>query len=173
VGAEERVRELVEPQVTSRDLELYDVELNGGILRIAVDRPGGVPLDEITQLSRVISVLLDEDEDVVPGRYTLEVSSPGLERTLRTPEHFTKSVGSAIRLRTTAAAAAEATDGARPERRLRGTLTAADDEAITVAPEGGGDERRLRYDQIDRAKTVFEWGPTPRPGKGKKEAAKR
>jgi len=157
---EERVRELVEPVVTSRGLSLYDVERHGPTLRVSADRDGGVPLDELTELSRVISVLLDE-HDAVSGTYTLEVSSPGLERTLRTPEHFRGAQGAQITVKTTAAAAP---DGA--ERRVRGTLAGVDDEGITVQPEGGAPNRRLRFDEVDRAKTVFEWGPAPKPGKG-------
>jgi ribosome maturation factor RimP len=164
VGAEERVRELVEPVLADRGLELYDVEHNGGILRISVDREGGVLVDDLAKASRVISVLLDEEEPI-SGRYTLEVSSPGLERNLRTPAHHERAVGSVISVKL-----GPGTDG---DRRLRGTLAAADDEGITLQLESG-DERRVRYDEIQRAKTVLEWGPNPRPGKGgKKEAAKR
>lgn len=164
MGAEDRVRALVEPVVADRGLELYDVQHEGGVLRISVDRDGGVLVDDLAQVSRVISVLLDEEEPI-SGRYTLEVSSPGLERTLRTPAHHRKAVGSLVSIKLG--------PGAEGDRRLRGTLAAADDEGITLRLESG-DERHLRYDEVQRAKTVLEWGPTPRPGKGgKKEAAKR
>ena len=75
----ERVRTLVEPLVAELDLDLYDLEHTGGVLRVLVDQPGGVDIDAIAALTRAISRALDE-HDPIPGEYTLEVSSPGLER---------------------------------------------------------------------------------------------
>lgn len=159
MGATERVRELVEPVVASRGLSLYDVEHAGGVLRIAVDAEGGVGVDALGELSRTVSLLLDE-HDPLPGRYTLEVTSPGLERPLRTPAHFRGAVDSLITVRTVT--------GVEGDRRVRGRLAAADDEGITVEPDDGAEPRRLSYEQVERARTVFEWGPAPRPGKGGK-----
>lgn len=151
-----RVRELVEPVLAAEGLELVDVVSAAGSLRIFVDRPGGVDLDAIGAASTTVSRLLDE-HDPVPGPYTLEVSSPGLERPLRRPEHFRRFVGSVVAVKT------------RPdvpgERRRQGVLEAADDEGIVVAGH------RLAYEEIDRARTVFDWGPAPRPGAGR--AARR
>src|SRR3954451_6334710 len=152
VGPAEQVHALVEPLLASLDLELFDVELAGAILRIAVERPdpsGGVDLDTIGQATSLISAALDR-ADPIPGRYTLEVSSPGLERPLRTPAHFRRFVGTTISVKTM-----PAVEG---ERRVTGTLDDADDDGISVAG------RRLGYDQIERARTVFEWGPTPKLG---------
>ena len=145
-----RVRELVEPVLAAQGLELFDARFSGGSLQIFVDRPGGaVDLDTISAVSTTVSRLLDE-QDPVPGRYTLEVSSPGLERTLRTPGHFHRYLGSTVAVKT------------RPhvegERRVQGVLEAADDDGVVVAG------RRLAYADIDRARTVFEWGPAPKPG---------
>lgn len=146
-----QVRALVEPLLAADGLELVDVQFAGGSLQVFVDRPGGIDLDSISQVTVRVSRLLD-DHDPVPGRYTLEVSSPGLERPLRRPEHFRRFVGATIAVKT------------RPdvpgERREQGTLEAADDEGIVVAG------RRLSYAEIDRARTVFEWGPAPKPGRG-------
>ncbi len=75
---------------------LYDVEHAGSLLRILVDRPGGVDLDLLAQVTRELSSALDA-ADPLPGRYTLEVSSPGLERPLRRPEHFDAAIGATIR----------------------------------------------------------------------------
>ena len=80
------------PVVTAADLELVDVELRSGVLLVTVDRPGGVDLQALTDANRVVSEVLDE-LDPIPGRYSLEVSSPGVERTLRTPDHFAKAGG--------------------------------------------------------------------------------
>lgn len=172
MATSERVRELVEPVVTGAGLSVYDVEHTGGAVRVLVDRPGGgaVDLDELTGLSRRISRLLDE-HDPIPGRYTLEVSSPGLERPLRTPAHFAGAVGTEVTVKTM--------PGTEGDRRVRGTLVAADEDGFTVrlAPEPGAAaavasddadtaaERFVRYDEVERARTVFEWGPAPKPGK--------
>lgn len=155
----ENVRTLCAPVIDELGIELYDVERAGGILRVTVDSPGGVSLDQVAEATRRISRLLDE-HDPVPGRYTLEVTSPGLERTLRTPEHFRRAIGmqAAVRVRTA--------DG-RVER-VGGSITAADDEAVTVAPDDGGPDVRIRFDAVDRARTVFEWGAAERPGGGGK-----
>jgi ribosome maturation factor RimP len=150
----ERVRELVAPLVDARDLAIYDLEHGGGVLRIVVHREhGGVDLDVLAELTRAVSRALDE-ADPISGRYTLEVTSPGLERTLRTREHFAGAVGADVKVKTHADV-----EGAR---RIEGTLAAADDDAIVVRA-ADGHEHRLRYDQIERARTVFEWGPPPRP----------
>jgi ribosome maturation factor RimP len=144
-----RVRELVEPMLAEGGLELVDVRFAAGTLQVFVDRPGGIDLDTISTVSTSVSRLLDE-HDPVPGRYSLEVSSPGLERPLRRPEHFRRFVGTTVAVRT-----GPEVEG---ERRLEGTLEAADDEGIVVAG------RRLRYDEIERARTVFAWGAAPKPG---------
>ena len=157
MSTEQRVRDLVAPLFGDGDTELVDVEHVQGVVRVTVDRDGGVSADVLADLTRRISRLLD-DADPVPGRYTLEVSSPGLERTLRTPEHFVRAVGDKVAVKT------------RPNveggRRVVGELTAAEDDGITIRPEDGasGDARHLRYEEIERARTVFEWGPAPKPG---------
>ena len=149
VSTIERVRETVEPLVASRGLSLYDLELSGTTLRVMVETGD---LEVIESLTRAISHALDE-ADPIPAHYTLEVSSPGLERPLRTPTHFAGAIGSPVRVKT------------RPDvegnRRVDGVLTAADDNTITVG------DRTLRYDEIERARTVFEWTSTPKPGKAK------
>ena len=155
----DRVRDIIEPLLAAEALECFDVEYGGGRLVVLVDRPGGIDLDVITHVTHVVSAALDREDPVPGGRYVLEVSSPGLERRLRTPAHFRRFVGSAVSVKTT-----PTSDG---ERRVRGVLTAADDAGITVA------DRRLAYDQIERAQTVFEWGPTPKPGKGPKPSPHR
>ena len=107
--------------------------------------------------TRLISRELDH-ADPIPGHYTLEVTSPGLERTLRTPAHFARSLGSdvAVRLR----------DVSGDDRRVHGVLNAAGDTAFTVTRDDGT-TRDIPYEQVDRARTVFHWGPAPKPTKGK------
>ncbi len=166
MGVVERVTTLATPLLADLGLEIYDVEHAGGILRVTVEREGGVDLDTIALATRVLSRELDH-ADPMPGRYTLEVTSPGLERTLRTPRHLQRAVGSTVNVRTHADV-----EGAR---RVHGLLQAADDEGITVFVTDGPDrgERRVRSDQIERARTVFEWQSAPKPGgpKGRVKSA--
>lgn len=153
------VEQLVAPLLEGRDLRLYDVEHTGATLRVLVDRPGGIDIDVLAQVTRELSSALD-DVEPVPGRYTLEVSSPGLERPLRRPEHFTAAIGAEVRVKTH-----PTVEG---DRRVEGELVEADDEGIAVQAEGG--LRRLRHDEIERARTVFDWGPSgprPTPSRGK------
>jgi ribosome maturation factor RimP len=99
----ERVQKIAAPLASQEGLELVDVELGGGggrqILRLFIDKPGGVSLDDCTSVSRAVSAALDV-EDPLQGGYDLEVSSPGLDRPLRTPEHFQKFLGSRVRVKT-------------------------------------------------------------------------
>ena len=88
----DRVRDLVGSVVADSGAELYDIDFNGGLLRILVDVEGGVDIATIRTISRAAGRLLDE-ADPIPGRYTLEVSSPGLERPLRTEDHYQRALG--------------------------------------------------------------------------------
>ncbi|MFN8035733.1 MAG: ribosome maturation factor RimP [Acidimicrobiia bacterium] len=156
LGAELRAR--LEPVVATLGLALFDVELTGSgrarTVRVLVDRDGGIDLDAIADATRAISPLLDEAPGL-DGAFTLEVSSPGLERPLRRPEHFAAAIGTevSVRYRTLAGSI----------DRVRGVLVAADGTSCTVRVDG--DETQIPYDQLAQARTVFEWGPAPRPGK--------
>ncbi len=144
------------PILEARGLDLVDVEVHGAQLTVFVDREGGIGLDELGEATRDVSAALDE-LDPMPGRYTLSVSSPGLERRLRTPAHFARAVGELVTVRMDA--------GTSDVRRVSGTLTAADDTGCTlIGPDVPGGELRVAYDQIERARTVFEWGPKARSG---------
>ena len=149
------LQSMVEPVVTATGMELVDVtfrrEGGGKILRVTIDRDGGVDLEAISQVSKKISRRLDT-EGFDPGPYSLEVTSPGLERPLRRLEDFAKRIGEKVRVKTI-----EPVDGSRVHV---GALISADDAAVVVATEGG--ERRLPHDEIASARTVFEWGPDRR-----------
>ncbi|HEY8525140.1 MAG TPA: ribosome maturation factor RimP [Acidimicrobiales bacterium] len=152
----DRVRELVLPILAERELELYDVEHAGGVLRVVVDRDGGLDLDALSDATRAVSRALDA-ADPIPGRYTLEVTSPGLERTLRTPEHFARAIGETVKIKTAPGV---------EERRIQGVLTEAGADGIAVRTgESEADVRWLAYDDVVRARTVFEWGPAARDEK--------
>jgi ribosome maturation factor RimP len=167
----ERVRAVVEPALREHGFELVDVERAGPVLRVTVDllvgpgdqvdllvgpgdqvdRPAGLDMEGVTQATRLVNELLDT-HDLIGDTTSLEVSSPGLERPLRTPEHFRRFVGAEV--------AVKAKAGVEGERRLSGTLDAADDEGVVVAG------RRLAYADIERARTVFVW---PAPAQPKKK----
>ena len=159
----ERVRVLVEPITSDLDLDLYDVERRGSTIRITVDTPpgseGGISLDNLALATRLISRELDH-EDPITTQYTLEVTSPGLERPLRTAAHFQREVGKDITVRLAGHAVTEG-----DQRRIDGKLVAADDTTATVLT-AEGDECIVIVSDVDKARTIFEWGPKPKPGKG-------
>jgi len=164
-----RVRQLIVPIATDLGLDLYDLEQRGGTLRVTLDTPAGssagITLEKLSLASRLVSKELDQ-HDPIPSRYTLEVTSPGVERTLRKPEHFHRETGKLIAIRLVDVEAAD--------RRMQGVIVSADDNAVTLRV-GEGDDRVVPYAQIDRARTVFEWGPQPKPGhapKPKRSASK-
>ena len=166
----DRVRSLVAPILADLKLDLYDLEHVGGIVRVTVDRDGGVDLDALALATRLISRELDHS-DPMPGRYTLEVTSPGLERALRTEDHFCRVIGWKVQARTLPHVAGD--------RRVQGVLTEVDahgfvirlDDVSADAPPMAV-ERRLSYADVERARTVFEWGGQPKPG-GAKNPKKR
>ena len=141
---------LVRPVVESVGLVLWEVTYRkeGGrmVLRVAVDREGGVDVDTLSDVSGRISRRLDL-ESFAAGAYALEVTSPGLERALRTPEHFRRCVGRTVRLSAREGDAASVVEG---------VLIAADDAGATVATTVG--ERTVAYPAIASARTTFVWG---------------
>jgi len=155
----DRVLTLIQPIVDDLGLDLYDLEFGGGVLKITVDTPpgspGGIDVDQLSRVTRLVSREFDH-ADPIPGHYTLEVSSPGLERTLRTPRHFGREIGKkvAIRLRHLV----------QGERRVTGDLIAAGLDTFTVRLDSGV-EQVINYDDVDRARTVFVWEAQPKPGK--------
>lgn len=167
--------DLLAPTVASFDLELLDVEVRPGLVRLVVDGPGGAQLDAIAESTRAVSQLLDSHDPQPGHRYTLEVTSPGVERPLRTPSHFARAVGETVTVRTAT--------GDAGSRRHTGRLVEADDDGFvlegTPAPgesdaagtdaspaAGTAARRRFAYSDIERARTVFAWGTSDRQGAG-------
>lgn len=152
MGALEEVKDLAEAVTRRRSLRLWDIEMGGqpgrAIVRVFVDADGGIDLDTVAEVSEEISRGLDL-KDPIQGRYMLEVSTPGLERSLKSAEHFKLSVGRAVVVKT-------ATQFVPNSNRIEGTLEDADDRAARIALDGGAVE--VPYDQIKSARTVFEWG---------------
>ena len=141
---------LVAPVVEAAGLDLVDVELRREgkrrVLRVTVDREGGLDLDTIAEVSERVSRRLDV-EGFDPGPYALEVSSPGLERPLRGPADFGRHVGQEVRVRTS-----EPVGGARVHR---GRLIAAGEEVVTIATDDG--ERTVAYGNVAAARTLVDW----------------
>ena len=165
----QKVRALVDPIATDLQLDIYDIEQRGSTLRVTLDTragtPGSVDMEQLSLATRLISRELDH-ADPVPGRYTLEVTSPGVERSLRTPAHFQREIGKTVSVRL---ANVEA-----EHRRLEGVLVAADERTATIRVDGAEPvDHTVEIESIDRARTVFVWGPQPKPGKagGRKQAA--
>ncbi len=155
----EAVRTAVEPVVVALGLAVYDVELLGGTgartLRLTVTRAGGVDLETITSVTRAVSPIVDpivENAPTIGGSYLLEVSSPGIERALRRPEHFSEALGEEVSVKFHTSAG---------PRRVRGVLREFDGVHCTVESDDGVDEEIVVSD-ITQARTVFEWGPRPR-----------
>ncbi|HJP16989.1 MAG TPA: ribosome maturation factor RimP [Acidimicrobiales bacterium] len=143
----DQIESLVSPLCERLEVELVDVEYAGGVVRLTVDRPEGIGMDHITPLTREISRAFDH-EDPISGAYTIEISSPGLERALKKPEHFLRAVGSNITIKTQ--------PGTEGDRRVTGRLEKADDKEILVLVDGK-ESRTLNYNDILKARTVFDW----------------
>ena len=153
---DDELNDMLASAVAGVGLDLVEVEVRSGLVRAVVDRDGGADVEAIAEATRAISSILDR-HDPQPGRYTLEVSSPGVERPLRSPDQFARAVGETVTVRTAS--------GGEGERRLKGVLDSADATGFVLVgeglPEGG---RRLSYEEIERARTVFEWPVASRPG---------
>jgi ribosome maturation factor RimP len=153
-----RVREIVEPIASDLDLEVYDIERRGVTVRVTLDTQpgsdGGITLDNLSLATRLISREIDH-EDPINTRFTLEVTSPGLERHLRTARHFQREVGKDVTVRFR--------DPNADPRRIDGQLITADETNVTMLLDDGT-ECTFAIDEVDKARTVFEWGPGPKPG---------
>jgi len=155
----EQLYGVLSPLLAAQGLELVDVEVRSGTVRVTVDREGGVDLDALTTANRTVSTALD-GIDPLPGRYTLEVSSPGVERRLRTPAQFSKAVGESVSVRLL--------PGHGEVRRVHGRLSSVDDGGFVVeGAEVPGGSLRMDFDDVERARTVFEWGARPAPSPGR------
>jgi len=169
------IASVVEPIVTSLGLDLYDVEVSGTgrtrVLRVLIDREDGLDLDSVARASEAISLTLDTSslDAVLSGPYALEVSSPGLERPLRTAAHFHRALGATISVKTKAA------DGST--RRVRGVVVTTDEDAFELTREEDDGRERIAFDDVVQARTVFEWGSQPgrrkAPGKRTREVVSR
>lgn len=140
------LEESIKLAVESLDAQLYDIvttrENDKNIFRVYVTAKGGITLDKCAEISRMISPILDVEEPM-GGEYNLEVSSPGIERKLKTKEHFLASIGEKVKVKDVATEV------------FKGELLAANENEITLKTEFG--EENISYDSILSASTYFEW----------------
>ena len=143
----EELLKLLEPAVERLGFELADLEVRlggkGGLIRVFIDKPEGIDLEDCEKVSLAVSALLDV-EDPVPGNYHLEVSSPGLDRKLTKVEHFQRFAGETVKV--------QMRFPIEGRRRFRGTLVSSDEENIVV--EVDGESHSLSLKTIDTARLV-------------------
>jgi ribosome maturation factor RimP len=143
----EELRKLLEPTIERQGYELSDLEANlggkGGVVRIFIDHPDGISLEDCERVSLAVSAILDV-EDPLPGQYSLEVSSPGLDRKLTKVEHFQRFVGETLKVQTRFPV--------EGRKRFRGTLVSSNNENIVV--EVDGTSHSLPLATIDTARLV-------------------
>ena len=165
------VSHILSPILSDLSLELYDCEFAGGVLKVTVDTPAGSPagvdLEQLALVTRLLGRELDHDDNdsVIPGRYTLEVTSPGLERTLRTPAHFQREAGKVVSIRLI--------QPVNDARRLQGVLLSATDTHASIRLEDSTEIVEVPLAYIDKAKTVFVWNVQPKPNSPEARAARR
>ena len=147
-----RVRELAVPLVENEGMELVDIELRpegsrgGRVLRLYLDKAGGPTVDDLTRVSRQLSAVLDS-QDIVTGAYTLEVSSPGINRPLKRPEDFARFIGKRVRIRT------RGLIGGR--RSFLGILQEIAGGSVTVAQ--GGTRYEIPFAAIEKSNYEHDW----------------
>jgi ribosome maturation factor RimP len=148
-----RVRDLAVPLAEQLEVDLVDVEIVGQpgrrvvkLVADAIDPTEGLDVDRIAKLSRQVGAALDE-ADLVPGAYTLEVTSPGATRPLRRPRDFARNLGREV-------VVTRLEDLGEP-REVRGEVARVDDDAVTIA--AGDEEVAVRFDAIDHGKVVLPW----------------
>jgi ribosome maturation factor RimP len=147
-----RIWQLTAPLAETQGLEIIDIELrhegsrSGRVLRLYLDKEGGPNMDDLSQVSRELSALLDT-HDVVEGAYTLEVSSPGINRPLKLPEHFKRYIGKRVRVRTR--------DLVQGRRLFLGALLDVMNDKIAVNQDGVRIE--ISFALIEKSNYEHEW----------------
>jgi ribosome maturation factor RimP len=147
-----QIWELAAPLAQSQGMEIIDIEFRregsrgGRVLRLYLDKEGGPNMDELSRMSRELSDLLD-DQDAIDGAYTLEVSSPGINRPLKRPEHFMAFVGKKIRVRTR--------DLINGRRSFLGKLLEVANDHIAIDQDGARCE--IPFQQIDKSNYEHDW----------------
>jgi len=154
----ERIVGLLEPAVTAMGMDLEGVRITSAgrrrLLRVVVDCDGGVSLDDIALVSRELSAALDRAAAMGEASYTLEVSSPGVDRPLTEPKHWRRAVG---RLVTAPLMASPATDGRSAASAVTGRVTGADAQGVRLEVDGEG--RVFGYSELGPGRIEIEFAP--------------
>jgi ribosome maturation factor RimP len=147
----QRVRDVLEPVVTRAGFDLEDVTVTAAgrrsVVRVVVDRDGGIDMDAVAEISRVVSERLDADDVTGEVPYTLEVSSPGVDRALTEPRHWRRATGRLVRATV------------RDDKDVTGRVLGADDSEVTLDVDGT--RRTVAYDVLGPGKVQVEFS---RPG---------
>ena len=147
----QRVREVLEPVVSGAGYDLEDVTVTAAgrrsVVRVVVDRDGGIDLDAVADISRVVSETLDADDVTGETPYTLEVTSPGVDRPLTEPRHWRRAAGRLVRA------------SVRDDKDVTGRVVEADDGGVTFDVDGT--QRTVPYDVLGPGKVQVEFN---RPG---------
>ncbi len=148
----ERVTAIIEPVIAALGYELVHVEITGGrrgmTLRVLVDKPGGITVEDCARVSERIGVVLDV-EDPIPHRYVLEVCSPGIERGLYRKSDYARFAGRTVKIETW-----EQIEG---RRHFTGELVGIEGDAVTVRERELKRDVVIPYPKIRRAHLAFEW----------------
>jgi len=127
----DRVREIIDPIVLNEGMEVVDIEYRresgGWVLRLILDKDGGVTLDDCTRVSQEVGRSLDV-EDIIQTSYTLEVSSPGLTRPLKTEKDFTKYLHRMVKVKTV--------DPIQNRRQFKGRLQGVSEKGVEILVDG-------------------------------------
>ncbi len=155
-----KIQQIAEQVALREGCYLYDLEFvslgQGRTLRVFIDKEKGIGVEDCARVSRALNLLLDV-EDSIPGKYHLEVSSPGLDRPLKLPWHFEKSIGKKIIVKLRASLESlgiEWSHAPRNTKQLMGEVAAVSDGGVVLAAEG--DRVSLPFDAIEKARMVFE-----------------
>lgn len=156
------IEEMLQSEVEDLGFEWVGGEFRGGpggLLRVYVDHPDGMNLDNCAEISRAISGVLDV-EDPFPGAYRLEVSSPGVERPMFRTADFARFVGHRVRLRLYKPVA--------QQKKFEGVIQGVDGENITVLVEDVG-ELVFRFEEVEKANLVYEFADNSKRGRDKQK----
>ena len=148
--AKQMLMDLLSPVIESGGGFLEDIEVRAAgrrtLVRLLVDRDGGIDLDEVARLSRAASEVLDSHEDALPfGEYVLEVSSPGIDRPLTQPRHFDRNVGRLLTV-------TDSSDAA-----VTGRLIAFESDVLTLELKSG--QKQIALDDVTKARVEVEFNP--------------
>jgi ribosome maturation factor RimP len=151
-GLTERITKLGERATTSTDIEIVEIQVRGGgnarLVRVYIDKPGGITHEDCALISERLGTLLDEEDLIQDGSYTLEVSSPGVDRKLTKARDFERVLGQMVHL--------AVQEPGQPRNSVTGKLAEVADGALGVEIEPGN-VVRVPLDRVHKANLKFKW----------------